>query len=120
MLKDDNHIKTKQLVDEILKTEPDYLLPEDFAEKMATRFEKSVAWKLYFNEFLIYLTVGVGIIGTTVAMFIFLMSKTWAELVKWLGSNIPGLIGIAIILIFILFTDRVLLRYFFLKTKQST
>jgi hypothetical protein len=119
MLKDDKHKDAGQLVDEVLKTEPGYLLPGDFAEKATAAFEKRLAWQLYFREFLIYVVAGIGILGSTVAMFILLMSETWVKLVKWVESNIPGMIGIAVILVFILFADRVLLRYFFLKAKRS-
>jgi hypothetical protein len=118
MLKDNHNIDLGQLVDETLKTSPDFYLPEDFAQKMALRFEKMQAIRVYFREFLIYVAAGIGMLAITAAMFFFLMSETWDKLLKWAGSNIIEMVGFAVVLIFILFADRVLLRFFYLKTNR--
>lgn len=118
-----NQIENKwsdRLVEQSLQSEPGFSLPENFADSVTAKFVRQMALKNYFREFLIYLSAGIGLSGVAVAMFFFLMSDIWAKLIKWAGANVIDLAGMALLLIFILFADRVMLRYFYIKTKSSS
>jgi hypothetical protein len=110
--------RTDRFVEQILRSEPEFSLSDNFADKMSIKFERHVSLQNYLREFLIYLFAGIGLAGAAIAMFFFLMSDIWAKLVKWAGANLVELAGIALLLIFILFADRVMIRYFYLKTKR--
>jgi len=106
----------EHMVDELLKTSPGYQLPDGFAEKLMHKFEAYVAWKSNLKEFLIYFAVVVGIMAITGAMGFFLMAETWNKWIDLFFANIGTVIGLIVLLIFILFMDKVLLRYFTQKS----
>lgn len=106
---------SEDFLDEVLKSEPKYSLPDYFADKVATKVSRKFAWELYFKEFLIYMGVIAGILLVAAAMaFIWFTAdlKMWKE---FLLSNISWVAGVNILVVFVLFTDRVLLRYLFYK-----
>lgn len=111
--------RTDRWIEQSLQLEPGFSLPDNFADNVTARFVRQMALKNYLREFMIYLSAGIGLSGVAVAMFFFLMSDIWAKLAKWAGANIIELVGLALLLIFILFADRVMLRYFYIKTKSS-
>lgn len=119
MLKD-KYTEAGQLVDEVLKEDPGYNLPENFADKLALRFERRFAWNTYIKEFLIYLGVGSCILATAIAMVFFLMSDIWIKWASLFISYSNAIIGAALLLTFVLFADKVLLRYFSFKLKNNT
>lgn len=106
-----------KMVDEVLKTEPRFLLPDNFAEMVAEKVDNKYAWGQYFKEFLIYLSVFVGMgIAITVMAFIW-FGADWKMWFNFIVSNAGLVAGICIISVFVLFADRVLLRYFMFKSK---
>ncbi len=112
MYNDEKYTETDKLLDEALKTEPQLILPENFADVVAEKMGRRFAWEQYFREFLIYLGVITGLLAVPVVIqFIFFDAslKLWLNI---LIKNIPLVTGIAFLLVFVLFTDRVLLRYF--------
>ena len=115
MLNDKIYIEEGQFFDEALKMDPGYGLPENFAEKLAQNFERHFAWNQYFKEFLIYFGTGLGILIASVLMVFFLKSEIWAKWVEIFFMHTTTIIGIVFLLAFILFTDKVLLRYFSFK-----
>jgi len=111
------NLHTEKLVDEALATDPGFLLPDNFADILAEKVSHKLAWMQYLKEFFVYLSViigiGIGIAGMSVFWFN-ANYKTWLDFV---GSNVGMISGITIVLTFILFADRVLLRYFMFKSK---
>ena len=108
-----------KLIDEVLKTEPTFYLPHKFADKVAKSVERKFEWNLYLKEFLIYLATFVGIIAISVAMVFIWFSANITEWQTILIDNISWIIGINVVLIFILFADRVVLRYFIFNSIQN-
>ncbi len=110
----------ENILDEVLKSEPKYSLPDNFAEELAIKVSRTFAWEGYLKEFLIYLAVIVGIlIVSAVIAFIWFAAdiEVWKD---FLMSNIPWVAGINILVLFVLFTDRVLLRYMFYKVSLKS
>lgn len=106
---------SERILNEILKSEPQYSLPGNFADMVANKAGRKFAWESYFKEFLIYLGVIAGIIAVAAAMAFIWFSADLKEWTTFLLSNISWVAGINILVIFILFADRVLLRYLFYK-----
>ncbi len=106
-----------KLVDEALKTEPNFSLPDNFAEMVAEKVSRKFAWQQYVKEFLIYLSafIGMGIISAAIALIWY--DTNWKVWLDFIVSNIGLVAGINIIAVFILFADRVLLRYFLFKAE---
>jgi len=74
------------------------------------------AWEQYFKEFLIYLSAIIGIAAIFAAMTFICYRASVDEWINFLVSNASWVAGVNIVVIFILFVDRVLLRYFFYKS----
>jgi hypothetical protein len=108
-----------QLLDQILKTDNIMSLPEDFADRVAMNAIQRMTLKQSLREFLIYTGV-VSVIFITFLTVMYLSNNEnvnkWAD---FLIPNIPLLIGISLILVFILVIDRVILPQFFLRQKEN-
>lgn len=119
MLKEDKYFDLDNLVDETFKSSPGFLLPDNFAETLAEKVGRKFEWELYVKEFLIYFGVFVGIglasAGITFMAFDYNL-KEWFEFII---NNVSLIIGLYVITTFILFADRVLLRYFMYKSKME-
>lgn len=112
MYNEEKYFDTEKLVDEAFKTEPEFMLSDNFANLLVEKIERKFAWEQYFREFLIYLGAIIGLLAVPVAIqFIFYGAK-WQEWFRLIANNISLIGGIMFLVIFILFADRVLLRYF--------
>ncbi len=112
MCNKENYIDTDKLLNEALKTEPGFMLSENFADVMAKKMERKFAWDMYLKEFLIYLGAIVGLMAVPVGIQLIFFTtelKLWTVIIT---ENYPVIGGIFFLVIFILFADRVLLRYF--------
>ena len=105
-----------ELVDQALTQEPVYSLPDNFADILAEKAGRSFAWEQYLREFLIYLAVIAGAMLIVAAMALIWFQSDLKNWFDFLISNIRAVAGINILVIFILFADRVLLRYFLYRS----
>ncbi len=119
MLNDDKYLETEKLVNEVLTSEPDFFLSKNFAEKVAKIVDKKFAWDSYIREFLIYLGVLAGIAVVVASLAFFWFGDDWKQWLDFIVTNISWVAGINVIIIFILFADRVLLRYFMYKSSPQ-
>jgi fumarate reductase subunit C len=86
------------------------------AEKMSRKF----AWGQYLKEFGVYVGVVAGILVILGVVQIFLVGADWKNWLDFITKNLAIVIGIVSISVFILFADRVLLRYFLHRSKIDT
>lgn len=119
MLEDKTSFDSDKLLDEVLMSEPNYTLPENFAGLLAEKVGRRFAWEQYLKEFLIYLAVIAGIVIVSAVMALIWYEANWKEWLNFLMTNATLVAGINILAVFILFADRVLLRYFMYKTSTD-
>lgn len=112
MFEEEKRLDTDKLIDEVLKAEPEFVLPASFADDLANKVGRKFAWRQYVREFLIYLGVIAGIALVSLAMAFFWFHADLGKWTDFLVSNIVLVVGINLLLVFVLFIDRVLLRYF--------
>lgn len=112
MYDEDKYFDVPGLLDEALKTEPNFLLSENFAEAMAGKMEQRFAWRQYIREFAVYLGAIVGIVSAWVALWLLWFGADWRVWLDFALSNAVLVAGTSFLLLFVLFADRVLLRYF--------
>lgn len=110
MLENEKH--TDNMLNDAFKMEPRFNLPDGFAEIVAAKVGKRMVLNQYLKEFLIFSVAIAGIIAIAVGIMFFFNAKTWFSWVDILKSNLVVVLGIIFISLFILFTDKVLLRYF--------
>ena len=117
MLDKKTNYYSDELIDEVLKQEPNLFLPDNFAEVVAQKAGRQFAWTQYIREFAIYLSVVVGILVVAAAMALIWFENDWKNWYNFLISNIWLVAGVNVVAIFILFVDRVLLRYFLYRAE---
>lgn len=98
-------------IDEALKTDPGFSLPDNFAENIARKTGRKFVWQQYVREFLVYLAVIAGIAALSVAMAFLWFDADWKQWLDFVVANAAIIAGINLLGIFVLFADRVLLRY---------
>lgn len=119
MFEEERIFDTEKLVDEVLRTEPEFVLSANFADSLAEKVGRRFAWQQYIREFLVYLAVILGIVVASAAMAFFWFNADWKSWIDFLTSNVILVAGINLLLIFVLFTDRVLLRYFMFRASPE-
>lgn len=108
----------EKLLDEILREEPGFSLPGDFADRLAAVVGRKISWKNYWSEFLVYLGAVVALAAVSAGMALIWFGADWKSWAGFLTENLSLAAGIVVLVVFVLFADRVLLRYF-LDRNQS-
>jgi membrane protein YdbS with pleckstrin-like domain len=119
MFSEEKYFDMDKLVDEALKTEPQFKLSDNFADIVAEKVSRKFAWQQYLREFLIYLGAITGLLAIPVIFQFVLFDASWQYWMQVVTANIPLLTGIIFLLVFILFADRVLLRYFMHRSSSK-
>lgn len=111
----DSHIsemKNEKWIDNLLREELPFKLPDDFAHKVAGKAVRQFEWKQRLQQFLIFASVivaGLLIGGLTIYYFADDNLQIWTD---FLTKNISYLALGVVASVFILFVDRVLLPMF--------
>ena len=119
MTDEKKYTATDKWFNDALKAEPGYFLPDNFAEKVVGRVSKKIMWKTYVKEFLIYLCTIVGVLAVYVATVLIWFQADSGKWIDLLVSNLSWVVGVNFVVVFILFTDRVLLRYFLFRKNSA-
>ena len=112
MLNEEKYFEVDDLLDEALKTDPEFQLSDNFADVLAEKMGRRFAWEQYIREFLIYLGAIIGLLAVPFTIQLVFFGANWQEWLRLIANNSSVVIGILFLVIFILFADRVLLRYF--------
>ncbi len=112
MLNEEKYNNPESWLDEALKTDPAFELPPDFAERMAKQGVRRFAWDQYFKEFLVYLAALLGIAVLAAGMSFIWLGANWKDWLQFITENMVLVAGLNFLGVFVLFADRVLLRYF--------
>ena len=96
------------LLDKLLKEEPGYFLPDDFADKLAKKIEIRLSVRQNVIEFLTILGVILAIFITFGGIYYFLNKEDFLNLTSFLNNGYTGVA--AVIVLFIFFMDKVMLR----------
>lgn len=116
MLNDNKHTAIDGLIEEVLTAEPKYTLNSGFANKLATKVGQKYTLEQHFKEFLIYIAALFGIATILVGMALIWYSTNIQKWLDYLLSNISVVAGINLLIIFVLFADKVILPYFFYRS----
>ncbi len=120
MLKDKEEFDSVEMMEQVLKTAPDFMLSAGFADNVVQKVKRQFAWEQYFKEFLIYLSAVAGLAVLSGGMAFLWLKSSWQEWLQFISGNVELVVGVNVLLIFILFADRVLLRYFFYRFSNKS
>jgi len=119
MYNEEKYFDTEKLLDEALKTEPEFMLSDNFANLLVQKIERKFAWEQYLREFLIYLGTILGLLAVPVAIQFILFDAKIKEWLQLVTNNISLVAGVMFLLVFVLFADRVLLRFFMFRSSAG-
>ena len=119
MYNEEKYFDTEKLLDEVLKTEPEFTLSDNFANMLVEKIERKFAWQQYLREFFIYLGTITGLLAVPVAIQFIFFDANWQKWLLLMANNFSLIGGILFLLVFVLFADRVLLRYFMHKSSAG-
>lgn len=110
MTEDTNRI-TDEMMNALLSSAPDFVLPGDFAQKVVDKAVKRQALRNYFSEFIIYFLVIASLILVGIASYVW-VNPNPDRLLGLLGPNLRYILAGTFIFVFVLFTDKVILRFY--------
>ncbi len=106
-----------KLIEQSFGSEPDFRLPEDFAQRITTEVIRQSQWKTNLLEYL-YLTGFMAFILAIVAGTYYLINKEiLLQILNSVAQNTLPAAFIVLLINFILFADRVLLPLLFNRRK---
>jgi hypothetical protein len=101
------------IVEKAFTAEPNFRLPEDFAQRVTADVVRREQWKSDLQEYFYLLAVVVGLMAAASASYYFLDKELLSVTLNFLQSHLVPAVFIFLIINFILLADKVLLRLLF-------
>ena len=102
-----------QMIEKSFRTELDFQLPVDFAQKVTVQIVRREQWKTDLREYLYILGVSLSLLAIVLGFYYFVDKEFILQVFAFLSGNLIPVIAMAFILNFIFFADKVLLRLLF-------
>jgi hypothetical protein len=109
-MKDEN---LEKILEKSFRTEPEYILPADFAQNVTLKIIRKTQWLTDLYEYLYLIAIVVLLLGAATGTYYLVNKEVLMQIFNFISENVVQFAGIVLILNFILFADRVLLRLFF-------
>ncbi|WP_320110311.1 hypothetical protein [Draconibacterium orientale] len=119
MYNENRNFDTDKLLREAFTAEPEFKLSENFTDDLVKKVEQRFAWQQYLREFAIYLAVILGIMLVTAVLAFVWFDVTVSGWTAFFTQNASLVVGINLLVVFVLFADRVLLRYFMYRASSE-
>jgi hypothetical protein len=119
MQKDEKNSNANEFLTNVLKTEPEFTVSDNFVDRITELISRKMIWKQYVKEFLIYLAVIVGFAVSVAAMAFIWYGANWNDWLNFLLNNTMFIIGITFLVVFILFVDKTLLPFLLNKPRKQ-
>ena len=114
-----NHEKLDQIIEKSFKTEPEYHLPVHFAQMTTSVIIRKTQWLADLYEYLYLTIVAVILLGMATAIYYLVNKEFLLQIVTFISRNTIPFAMMVMMLNFILFADRVLLRLLFSRWKRT-
>ena len=105
------------IIEKSFRTEPNFHLPVDFAQKVTFSVIRREQWKNDLFEYLYLTGVIVLLLSAVGGLYYYIDKEFILKFFSYLSGNIIQVILVVFLLNFILFADRVLLRLLFSRWK---
>ncbi|MDP2339091.1 MAG: hypothetical protein Q8N05_22075 [Bacteroidota bacterium] len=103
----------ENIIEKSFRTEPDFHLPADFAQKVTFSVVRREQWKTDLREYLSLTAVFVFLLAAAAGTYYLIDKTILTQIFSFVSRNVLQVVLVAFILNFILFADRVLLRLLF-------
>ena len=108
-----------QVIDKSFRTEFDFQLPVDFAQKVTAQIVRREQWKTDLREYLYILGVLLSLLAIVMGFYYFVDKEFILQAFAFISGNLIPVISIVLILNFIFFADKVLLRLLFRRWSKT-
>ena len=108
-----NHEKLDSILEKSFKTEPEYRLPDGFAQKVTSRIVVKSQGLTDLYEYLYLSALVFFLIGVAAGTYYLINKEVLLQVLKFISGNALQVAMVTLTLNFILFADRVLLRLLF-------
>lgn len=103
----------ENILESSLRREPDYHLPDDFAQKVSFSVIRHNQWKNDLYDYYFLTAILLSLLSVTAGLYYFIDRALILRFVSYISANVIPVISAFLILNFILFADRVLLPFLF-------
>ena len=108
------------IIEESFRTEPDFRMPADFARRVTFSVTRREQWKTDVREYLYLTTVLISLLAIATVTYYLIDKDIVIRFFSFIAKNAVTVVFIVLILNFILFADRVLLRLLFNRWKRAS
>ena len=108
------------IIEESFRTEPDFRLPADFARKLTLSVTHSEQWKTDVREYLYLTAVLISLLAVATVTYYLIDKDIVIRFFSFITQNAVTVVFIVLMLNFIWFADRVLLRLLFNRWKRAS
>ena len=106
------------IIEKSLKTNVDFRLPVDFAQKVTLAVVRHEQWKNDLREYLLMTGVIIGLLSVAVGLYYYLDKEFIMNLFSFVTGNVILVICVLFTLNFILLADKVLLPLLFNRASK--
>ena len=92
---------------------PEFQLPDDFAKKITVKIESHVQWKNNLLEYFYMTVLAVFLLFTCVGLYYYIDKVIIINIISFVSHNLVPFVSIALLLNFVIFSDKVLLPWLF-------
>ena len=108
-----NKEELDHIIENSFRTEPEFQLPADFASRVTRAVVRREQWKIDLREYLLYSGVILALVALVGGFYYFIDQNFMLKVFAFLKESWPSVTTIALLLNFIFFVDKVLLRFLF-------
>ena len=108
-----------QIIEKSFRTEFDFQLPVDFAQKVTIQVVRREQWKTDLREYLYILGVSLSLLTIVFGFYYFVDKEFILQAFAFISGNLIPVISLVFILNFIFFADKVLLRLLFSRWSKT-
>ena len=108
------------IIDESFRTAPDFHLPADFAKRLTLSVTRREQWKTDLREYLYLTAVLISLLAVATVTYYLIDKDIVIRFFSFITQNAVTVVFIVLILNFIWFADRVLLRLLFNRWKRAS
>jgi hypothetical protein len=108
-----------QIIEKSFRTEFDFQLPVDFAQKVTVQIIRREQWKTDLREYLSILGVSLSLLTIVFGFYYFVDKEFILQAFAFISGNLIPVISLVFILNFIFFADKVLLRLLFSRWSKT-
>jgi hypothetical protein len=108
-----------RIIGKSFKAEPDFKLSVDFAQKLTMKVIGREQWKTDLREYLYVKGVVLSLLLIVSGFYYFVDKEFVLKAFAFLSANLVPVISVVLILNFIFFADKVILRFLFSRWSKT-